>query len=402
MFKNLKKTEKNNEQNLKNNHNILFITWNNDATGGGLISMLDLIQVLRKEYNLNIFVIVPYKNTGSDLLNELKIPFTIIRSYSWMVPISAKNSLSTKIKNIVKKIINARAINKISKFIKENDIDLVHLNTTYTYVGAKSAIETNTPFVWHLREFVEQHQNNTMWDRDKGNALINEANKIIVISDSLKKKYINVFDSEKLVRIYDGIDVNKFYNPNKMIFNHEKLIFLVVGRITYPKGQVDFARACSKLYLNGFKNFEAWFIGSWEEDVKSDIEDIFNSADMNNFKFFGHEKDIEKYYAQADISFTCSEYEAFGRTTVEAMLSGNLVIGTDSACTKELIDKDYGLLYKLHDSEDLYEKIRFAIENQELCKKIAKNAQEYMHSNMTTEKNAENVFKVYSEILDLN
>ena len=404
MFSILKKSEK--KKLRKNNvgddnKNILFISWDNIATGGGFISMVDLINILREKYNLNIFVIVPYNGTGSDLLNEFNIPFKIIRSWSWMVPISERNKITTKFKNIIKKIFNARAINKISKFIIENDIDLVHINTTYSYVGAKSAIRTNVPFVWHLREFVEQHQNNTMWDRNEGNNLINSSNKIIVISESLKDKYVDVFDSDKLVRIYDGIDVKKFYNPHKVIFNSDKLIFMITGFIVPPKGQIDLAKACAKLYRTGFDNFEVWFFGSWENGTRREIEDIFSSVNMGNYKFFGYKKNIEEYYSCADISFTCSEYEAFGRTTVEAMLSGNLVIGADSACTKELIGKNHGLLYQLHNIDDLYEKIIFAIENPVLCQNIANNAREFMYKNMTAERNAEKVFEVYSDVLNL-
>ena len=49
---------------------------------------------------------------------------------------------------------------------------------------------------------------------------------------------------------------------------------------------------------------------------------------------------------QADIGLTCSRNEAFGRTTVEALLMGKPVIGTNTGGTVDLIsDGVDGLLY---------------------------------------------------------
>lgn len=273
------------------------------------------------------------------------------------------------------------------------------MNTTYTYVGALASLKKNTPFIWHLREFLEEDHENMIWDKEEGYDLINNANKIVVVSDSLKRKYENIFDEDKLIRIYNGVDDKRFYKPNKSIFDNDKLIFIMVGVIESHKGQLDLARACLKLYENGFTNFELWFIGEGDEKITSEIENMFVSAGMDNFIFFGYKSNVEYYYNKADISFNCSNSEAFGRTTVESMLSGNLVIGADSAGTKELLGEDNGVLFKLNDSDDLYEKIKFAIEHPEISKKIAKNGRKYMYENMTAEKNADNIFQLYSDIL---
>lgn len=379
---------------------ILFAASDNDKSSGAFLSMITLIDILRKKYSIDFFVILPGDGDGIELLEDKKIPYKVIKSITWVIPISIRDSKSTKIKTIVKKILNIKAIKEISKFIEENDIDIVHINTTYSYVAAKSAIELNVPLVWHLREFLEQHQNNTLWDREWGNKLINQADKIIVISDSLKEKYVNVFDEDKLVRIYDSVDDDGFYKPDKEIFNNDLITFIMVGRFNYPKGQLDYANACAKLYSSGFTNFEAWLVGEGDPSFNKQLVDIFESVNMDNYKFFGYRKDVDKLYELADISFTCSEFEAFGRTTVEAMLSGNLVIGANSGATTELIRDNRGILFKLHDSDDLFNKIKYALDNPVVSKKIAESGREYMFDILSPEKNADEVFKVYYEILN--
>ncbi len=387
----------NDKQSIK----VLFVASDNDSSSGAFISLVTLVDILINKYSMDVQVILPYNGNGTELLNEKNIPYKLITSCSWVIPISAKGSKINEIKTIVKKIINIKAKHKISKLIKENDIDIVHINTTYSYVAAEPSLDNNVPLVWHLREFLEQHQNNTLWDRDSGNKLINKSDKIIVISDSLKGKYINTFDKDKLIRIYDSVDEVKFYKPHKEIFNNSTLIFLFVGRINFPKGQIDFAKACSKLFSSGFTNFEVWFAGDEEsEDIVNEIVNTFESVNMGNYKFLGRRDDVDELYELADISFTCSEFEAFGRTTIEAMLSGNLLIGADSGATTELLADDRGLLFKLHDSDDLFEKLKYAVENPEISKNLAKNGRNYMIENMGAEKNAEDVFNVYSEILN--
>lgn len=386
---------------IENKHiNVLFVASDNDKASGAFLSMVTLIDSLRKKCNIDFFVILPEDGNGIELLEDKKIPYKIINSISWVIPIAVKDTIMTKIKTFVKKILNIKAINEISKFIKDNDIDIVHINTTYSYVAAKSAIKLNVPLVWHLREFLEQHQNNTLWNRESGNKLIAKSDKIIVISDSLKKKYVNVFDDDKLVRIYDSVDYNGFYKPHKEIFNNDLLTFIMVGRFNYPKGQLDFVNACAKLYSSGFTDFEVWLVGEGDYSFTNQLIDIFESANMDNYKFLGYREDVDKLYELADISFTCSEFEAFGRTTIEAMLSGNLVIGADSGATTELLENNRGILFKLHDSDELYNKIKYAIENPERSKKIAKSGSEHMFKIMSSEENVEEVFKIYCEILN--
>ena len=278
----------------------------------------------------------------------------------------------------------------------------MHINTTYSYVGAKAALNQKIPFVWHLREFLEEDQSKTLWDREKGNRLINNANNIIAISDSIFNKYKNTFDDNRLVRIYNGIDANKFYKPNKELFAADKIRFIMVGSFGLYKGQKEFAEACLKLYNSGVRDFEVIFIGRGSQDFQNEVQNILFPL-RHNVEFLGYKKDVENYYESADISFTCSQSEAFGRTTVEAMLSGNLVIGADTGGTIELIDDGKtGILYKQGDSNDLYEKMAYAVNHKEDMKIIADNGRNFMFKNMTAEKNAENIFNLYNNILNNN
>ena len=396
----LKKLSNNNSKKNKP-LNVLFIPSDNNRTSGAFLSMANLILNLKNKYGINELVILPNEGNGDKILSSFGIEFILINSKDWVVPLSQQHDEKFKKEVADKKRINNQAILEIRRIIQNNNFDIMHINTTYSYVGAEAAIKERLPFVWHLREFLEEDQSNTLWDRKEGNKLINKANRIIAISDSIFKKYENVFDKGKLVRIYNGIDANKFYKPERSILEDKTIKFIMVGGFEYYKGQIEFAEACAKLYSSGFHDFEVSFVGTGKGDVKAEVEKIFSDADVTNVNYLGYKANVEDYFDKSDVSFTCAKSEAFGRTTVEAMLSGNIVIGADSAGTKELIkDGDTGVLYEHGNSQDLYEKMLWVIDNKEKSKNIAKNGRNFMAQNMTAEINADNIYSLYNEVIN--
>jgi glycosyltransferase involved in cell wall biosynthesis len=78
-----------------------------------------------------------------------------------------------------------------------------------------------------------------------------------------------------------------------------------------------------------------------------------------------------------------------------------LCLGADAAGTTELIkDGETGFLYACGDAGDMSEKLKYILDNRESCAAIAKKGQEYMKRNMTADINADNIYKLYCEMLN--
>lgn len=386
----------------KKSKRILFISSDNNKVSGAFLCLVELCELLINKYGLDVHVILPYYGNGKSLLDEKNIPNYIINSFGWGIELSRERD-SKCLKEISdKKLVNEVAIRKIREFIRINEVDIVHINSSYSYVGAMAALNENIPFVWHIRELLEEGQNNTMWDMKKGNELINRSNKVIAISDSVNKKYSEFIDSNKITTIYDGVDVEKYYNPQKTIFNNYVIKIIFVGNVAIYKGILDFVEACIMLYNSQFNDFEVLIVGAGDDNVIEDVKNRFSDANMDSrVKFLGYQKDITPFLNESDIFCMCTRWEAFGRTTVEAMLSGNLVIGANTAGTKDLIDDGVtGILYEQGNSKDLYEKILFAINNKSKSEEIAKYSRQYMFENMSAERNADEIYNLYMGILN--
>ena len=384
---------------LTSDKRILFISSDNNKSSGAFLSLVSLCDNL-KEYGVDIFVILPYVGDGKYLLDERNIPNAILPSFGWGIELSRERDVKCEKEISNKKLINEGAIRKLRTFLTKNNFNLVYINTTYSYIGAVAALKENIPFVWHIREMVEDGMGNTLWDRKKGNQLINKANKVITVSNSLNKKYSEFIDNDKLITVYDGIEIEKFYCPQKQIFEDNTIKIIFVGYISGYKGIYEFCDACIKLY-DEFKNLKILIVGTGEPDVVDEIYDKFVKYEMEDIvEMLGFQKDVNKFLAQSDIFCMCTKWEAFGRTTVEAMLTGNFVIGSNAAGTSELIEDGVtGLFYTPGNSDDLCEKISWAIKNKMKAKEIAKNGQQSM-LNMSAKRNADEIYQIYEEILD--
>lgn len=109
---------------------------------------------------------------------------------------------------------------------------------------------------------------------------------------------------------------------------------------------------------------------------------------------------LEEWYRKSDIVVVCSRAEAFGRVTVEAQLSGCIVVGAECGATVELIkNKETGLLYTLYDIDNLTEQLETIICNKDKSISIARMGQINALNMFNKEKNAVKVIEIYREIL---
>ena len=116
--------------------------------------------------------------------------------------------------------------------------------------------------------------------------------------------------------------------------------------------------------------------------------------------FLGMRDDICDLMAHATALVVPSIYEGFGFITVEAMFNGCLVIGNNSAGTKEILEpENLGILYSGHD--ELVSAMKTVVENGiESYFPMIMKAQERAVALYSQEQNVDAVYKLYNEIID--
>ena len=383
---------------------VLFAPSDNNESSGAFRSMVALARILRDRHGFDPFVVLPCEGTGTALLRDASIPYIHVPSFDWIIPLKTdRRSLRFAI-NVVRKIrTNHLAVSTIASLIERYDVDLIHVNTTWGYVGALAAKRASKPCIWHVREFLEEDQEATIWSRDAGNRLISNADAVVAISRSVAAKYASLVPPQRLQQIYNGVDESPFLAPERTILERPPFTFVMVGGFQRYKGHVEFSKACVSLHSKGIRDFRVWFVGKGNDDVKDECAKIFSDANMDSaVTFFGHQKDPAEFLKQADIAFTCSRFEAFGRVTVEAMMAGCLVVGSKKGGTPELIeDGKTGLLFDPGSNavDHIVEKAQWALENPERARTIAAAGTKRAMERFTASRNADEIARLYRKIL---
>lgn len=374
---------------------VLFIASDNNAASGAFLSMVALCDHLQTEHNIQVKVILPRSGTGEGILSDTRIDYSIIRSYDWVVGLSESRNIKFRIKKIKEHFWNYLSAVKIGREIRRKGFDIVHINTTYAYVGALSANYAKRPVVWHLREFLEEDQGREIWCKERGMELISDSDRIIAVSDAVYDKYHNRFGN-KLIRIYNGIDVKKFHVPEHNIMTDGCPVFIFVGGLSVRKGCFFLITALEEYASRNTNDFRVIFVGRGNENFLSRIN---NSPISSKIEYVGYQDDVVPYYKQSDIAFTCSDSEAFGRITIEAMMAGCLVIGVNSGATAEIIrDRETGILYDKGNFDSILDAINFSLNYKDESRVIAEAGRNYALKNFSAENNANKVSDLYSDI----
>lgn len=381
--------------------NILFFSSDNNSSSGAFISMVILCRELAKK-NHNVLVIVPKSGTGDVLLKKYNIEFLVIKSYNWVCSLGEKNKFSVRASYFVKHLFNLFQVSKILNLIKDRQIDIIHINTIYSYIGAISAIKSKLPFCWHFRECLEEGQERELVFPRYSKYLMKSANRIFAISFSVYKKYIVFLKSNNIRLIYNGVDKDVFFSQRE-IFNETPYKLVFIGGFNIKKGAYCLLHALSKYYnytRECLPPLKVIFVGNATDKFVKKAEDLLPKG---TYSFIGYSSETEVFLKSADICFSGSKFEGFGRTTCEALLSGSLVITTNSGASGELVEHLHrGLTFNYGDSSQLFKRIKHAVKNVEDMRKLAKEGQSYALKFMTADLNASNIDKEYKRILGEN
>ena len=187
-------------------------------------------------------------------------------------------------------------------------------------------------------------------------------------------------------------------------FKDTTVRLVIAGRVISHKGQFDAIRAVEKVSKELDSPIELFVVGIMPEEMTDYEKMVVNYVQDNSLehvvKFIPFTDKVEEVYRACDIGLMCSKKEAFGRVTVEYMLSNLLVIGANSGGTPELIaDKETGLLYEEGNYKALASSIQWAILHKDESRMCISNGHNEAVARFSTRANAEHVYNIYLDLL---
>ncbi len=363
---------------------IIYITHYTELYGANK-SLLNLLSGL-SSYDIDIHLVVPATGKITEIAAAKNIPYTVIPFYNEIHVREKGNAGSiTKIKEtgkgVIKFLYNCYVVLKHASFFK--DCDIIHVNSSATFIGAYFAWRMKKPLVWHIREFGwADYRIKYNFGYAYFQYWLNKAVAIIGISKAIYDERVATARPRYKELIYNGIISYQALQHNKAevlrmldtVQTNAVFTFAIVGHINSEKNQMEALQAFHLLQQRSDK-VRLMIVGTGADAYVQQLIDFTRAHHLEDrVTFTGFIEDIEAVYSSASCLLMCSKNEALGRVTIEAMSHGIPVIGFNAAGTKEIITDGYnGFLYD-QGYRELAEKMLSLVDNESRYASLIKNA----------------------------
>ncbi len=282
---------------------------------------------------------------------------------------------------------------------RKYDIIFVH-HSSCSFAGYMLKIFKRKPYLFYAGE-------HNPWIRPLGflpSQLVylgvRKSDKVVSVTQFIKDKIVErkKINPEKIEVIFSFVKLENF--PKEFPVKKNKILF--VSRMDPYKGAHLVLDAFIKL-KDKYKDWELDFVG--KESDKTYNEKLLNLVKENKLekrvKFHGlvEEKDLLKFYKEANIFAVPSSEEAFGVVFVEALASYTPCIGFDVGGVPEIVSKDIGFLLKVNDLEGIKEKLDLLMKDKTLREKIGVNGRERVEELFSFDAFVKKHEELYNKIL---
>tara|TARA_Y100001960_G_C14714995_1_gene849148 strand:- start:398 stop:1516 length:1119 start_codon:yes stop_codon:yes gene_type:complete len=298
---------------------------------------------------------------------------------------------------------------KLAKYIKENNIDIVHAQSRApAWVSLMACKITNTAYVTTYHGAFS-HEN---FLKRLYSWPVRAGAKTAAISDYIKNHLQSIYNlpNSQIKTIYRSFNKDKF-NLKNLDMNKVKEIkekydlnntttLCLVGRFSKIKGQVQLLEALNKIKD---ENWKLLLVGSGNKQVEEDVANLVKSYKLEDKVILtGNQTNPEYFYAAADICLSVRiTPEAFGLTPLEAQALEKIIIATNQGGHLETVkDGETGYLIQHDDLDNWAEKIKLAINlPTEVREQMGKAGRKWVESKYTLEKMCEAEVDMYNEVL---
>lgn len=279
---------------------------------------------------------------ASPLLSEIKYSF---------LRIPKMNGL-----NVILFIFKFRRL--LINYLKYNKPDIIHVHSAVWagVVVRKIAQKFNIPYVIteHRSIFFEEKFPFGKRKRKEIENALNEATKLIAVSNGLKDKLKNFSQRNDVEVIPNMVDV-EFFLPFIKRKSPEKFVFVSVGNLIALKGFDTLIDAFALLFKE-FKEIQLKIVGEGEERyaLEQKVEQLGLQNDII-FSGYRTRKELKEIYQSSDVYISASKKESFGVVIIEALSCGLPIIVTNSGGPTEIVNENNGFLVAENNASSLHQ-----------------------------------------------
>lgn len=281
---------------------------------------------------------------------------------------------------------------ELSRIIEKERPDVIHTNVGVIHEGFWLAKRYGIPHVFHLREYQDKDFH---WEILPSKLIFEKLlrkSAVITITDDIRSHF-GLTNYDGACTIYNGICSIK-----DMCFDASKeKFFFCASRISPEKGYEPIIESFGNFHIT-HPDYKLVIAGIGTKEYTDYLKTIAREKNCTeSVIFLGLINNVLDYMRKATALIVGSYNEGFGRMTAEAAFSGCIVIGRNTAGTKEIIDKIGG--YRFDDDSEI-EHLMYEVSsmsNSEYAR-FALNSQKKSLELFSIEQNVEKIYTLYKEI----
>jgi glycosyltransferase involved in cell wall biosynthesis len=294
--------------------------------------------------------------------------------------------------------------------------DIVHLHEYRTFQNIVFYFlrKKHTPYVLSLHGELTYPKQSLMmgiqrffFDSIIGNKLLNQATRILALTEFEKSQLVNKgISAKKIVIIPNAIDPQNFEevplkNHFRMQFNlNNDIIILFIGRLNHLKGLDNLIQGFSLLSSN--QNIKLVLAGP-DDGMLESLQNLVSRLNLKDRVVFTGSLDRKQVLAainEAAVVVYASKQEGFPLVPLEAAIMGKPVIVSNHPSMSFVKKGNFGLIIEYGNTIKLKEALETILNDSVLSMKLGENGRKFVKENFTWNVVSSRIEKVYSEILN--
>ena len=332
-------------------------------------------------------VLLPREDWLSKNLRERGIPAFLVDSKAWH---------------------DFRLPRGMARLVRSEKVDLIHSHLPgQNFYSCAVGLLTGRKTVATYHGALELAQSQGLRGAIQLGTVRRTADAVVVVCDFMGKMLQEIkFPAEKIVRIYNGIQVERYEVPtdgrlrNELGLRNGTKIVGTVANLRQTKGYEFFVRAAGQV-LAAAPDTRFVAIGDIDQQIAAPLFAAIKQMGIEDrFRFLGFRKDVPELLTELDVFVLASVSEGFPLVALQAMAASRAMVVTRSGGPQEIIDDGQnGFLVPPADADALARKINELLKNPARAGEFARAARDKVGSTFSIEKMIGEYEALYERLL---
>jgi glycosyltransferase involved in cell wall biosynthesis len=360
---------------------ILHIFHHSNLVNGVDRTTLTLLRSLRT-IGIEVSALVPDRGDVTQELDKLKVSYRVASLGCCTGP-----SRPAELRYLSQAATRAEII---ECQVREEQIDLIHLNTGHLLDGAIAACKANVPAIWHIHSPFEidfERYARLMGPEAYAWLLGELGDHVIAVSEDVRNSLLQWLPEEKVSTLYNGIDVDDLDTCAQLVGKpiREELglapdiaLILGVGRISAQKDFATFVRVAQQVTAEHTDVCFAIAGPVEAHELAQALERQIKALGLSRRVFLlGPRRDIPALLVQSQAFLSTAIFEGHPLTSLEAMALRIPVVAMDCVGLRECINSGIdGLLVPLGDEDACAQAVLRLLHDEGLAKRLGERGRQ--------------------------